>query len=271
MIALLHASALLCYVAAAAMLGAAFAGRRDGPRVCVMLVATGAVLHAVALGMYTRRFGELPLVGLAPSLSTLALITAIFLLISTLLSDSRSVSLIVAPIVAVFVAVALSLGVHPSGQPMSFQGPWFALHVLFALAGYAGLTVSAAAGGLYLLQFRELKGKHLGRVFRFFPPLPTLDTIGKAGLLVGFPSLSVALLVAWGWSVRFDHALTLEEAQVIWGVVTWVVFALMIVARAPGLAGRERRGALVSVIGFIFVLVTYVLLRVSPAARGGFL
>jgi ABC-type transport system involved in cytochrome c biogenesis permease subunit len=274
MIALLHATALLFYIGAAVLLGAAFAGRREGPSAGISAVAaicTGAAVHALALIVYTRQYGELPLVGLAPSLSTLGLITVVFVVIGTMLSDSRSVSLIIIPIVACFVLAALLLGVKPTGQPMAFRGPWFALHVLFAFGGYAGLTVSAAAGLLYLLQFRELKGKRLGRVFRFFPPLPTLDAVGKAGLLVGFPSLTVALLVGWGWSMRFRQALSMEEAQVIWGAITWVMFAIMIGVRAPGLAGRERRGALVSVIGFVLVLLTYVVLRVSPAARDGFL
>ena len=57
----------------------------------------------------------------------------------------------------------------------------------------------------------------------------------------------------------------------IWGAITWMVFAFMIAVRAPWLAGRERRGALVSVIGFIVVLLAYVVLRVSPATTGGFL
>jgi ABC-type transport system involved in cytochrome c biogenesis permease subunit len=274
MIALLHATALLFYVAAAALLGAVFVRRRAGSRAAVTSIAAitaGAVAHASALILFAQRYGELPLVGLAPSLSTLGLITIVFLLISTMLSDSRAVSLIIVPIVACFVLGALIIGIAPGGKAMAFRGPWFALHVLFAVAAYAGLTVSAAAGLLYLLQFRELKGKRLGRVFRFFPPLPTLDTVGKAGLVVGFPSLTVALLVGWGWSLRFRQALSLEEAQVIWGVITWVVFAIMIGVRAPGLSGRERRGALVSVIGFVFVVLTYVVLRVSPAARAGFL
>jgi HemX protein len=271
MIGLFHTLAFLFYVAAACLLGAAFAGKVQSARAGIPLAAAGAVLHAAGLFAFIHAFGELPLVGLAPSLSTLGFVIAVFVLLSSALSDWRSIALLVLPLVAVFTLVALLLGIRPGGEIMAFRGPWFALHVIFAFAAYAGLTVSSAAGLLYLLQFRELKGKRLGRVFRFFPPLPTLDRIGKAGLLIAFPALTVALVVGWGWSKQFGHALSAEEAQVIWGIVTWIVFALMIAARAPGLAGRERRGALVSVVGFIVVILTYFILRVSPAAHGGFL
>jgi ABC-type transport system involved in cytochrome c biogenesis permease subunit len=274
MIGLLHATALLCYGTAAAMMGMAFrssGGRDAGARAGIGVAIAGVIAHAGGLVAYARFFGELPLVGLAPSLSTLGFIIVVFLLLSAVPADARSLLLIVLPIVACVVLIGLILGLHPTDQTTKFGGAWFVLHVLFAFGGFAGLTVSAAAGLLYLLQFRALKAKHLGRIFRFFPALPTLDRMGKAGLLIGFPSLTVGLLVGWGWSMRFQQALSIEEAQVIWGVVTWIVFALIAGVRVPGRAARERRGALASVIGFVVVVLAYVLLRVSPAARGGFL
>jgi ABC-type transport system involved in cytochrome c biogenesis permease subunit len=271
MIGLFHTAALLCYVASAALLAAAFAGRSVAARAALPVAAAGAVLHACALVSFTRTFGELPLVGLAPSLSSIAFVIVAFVLLSAVLSNARPLAMIVLPVVSLLVAGSLLLGLQPTGQPMAFRGTWFALHVIFAFAAYAGLTVSAAAGVLYLLQFRELKGKHLGRIFRFFPPLPTLDRIGKAGLLVAFPALTIALLVGWGWSLRFGNAVNAENAQVIWGVLTWMVFGLIVVLRAPRTPGRERRGALASVVGFVVVVLAYVVLRFSPAARGGFL
>ncbi len=271
MIALFHTCAMLCYWAASVVLAAAFAGRTSLLRAGIPIVAIGAVLHAAGLIAYTHAFGEMPLVGLAPSLSTISFIITVFVLLSAVAQDARSIALLVLPVVAVLLTIAFLLAVVPTGQPMAFRGPWFALHVLFAFAAYGGLTVSAAAGVLYLLQFRELKGKHLGRVFRFLPPLPTLDRIGRAGLLVGFPSLTVAVIVGWGWTVLFGQTAPSEGAQVIWAVVTWSVFALMVAARAMSPSGRERRAALVSVMGFVIVVVAYIVLRMSPAAQGGFL
>ncbi len=271
MIELFHTVAIFFYVAASASLGAAFAGRSGWARAGLPLAAAGAAAHAAGITAYTRAFGELPLVGLAPSLSSIAFGITIFLLLIAVLTDSRSVALIILPIVAILLTASLLFGLSPAGRPMVFRGPWFTLHVIFAFAAYAGLTVAAAAGGLYLLQFRELKGKHLGRMFRFFPPLPTLDTISRAGLLVALPSLTVALVVGFGWSARFGQSPPREHAQVIWGVLTWITFVVILAARAPRLGGRERRGAAACVIGFVVILIAYVVLRMSPAAQGGFL
>jgi HemX protein len=174
---------------------------------------------------------------------------------------------VLVPLIALLLAIALVLGIAPSGQPMAFSGLWFSLHVLLAFIGYAGLAIAFAAGLLYLLQFRELKDKRLGRIFRFFPSLPALDALGRLGLGVGFPALTLALLIGWAWTVRFHRTWAIGDAQVIWGVLTWLAFAVVTVVRIAPSKDTERRAALASVTGFVVVVVAYLLLR-TFMARG---
>lgn len=271
MVAILIGSALLLYLTASGVLAYSFAdGREAGPRTGTALAAAGVLLHGGALAAYTVLHGELPLVGLGPSLATLGFLIGVFLTVTTITS-ARPVGLVLVPVIAVLAGLALLLGVQPSGEDLAFRGVWFAFHVLAALVGYAGLTVAFAAGLLYLLQFRELKGKRLGRVFRFFPSLPTLDQLGRWSVAVGFPALTLALLLGWAWTVRFQRTLAPQNPQVIWGVITWFAFAAMLAVRALGQAGRERRAAVASVVSFVLVVVIYVVLRLSMAAGSVFL
>ena len=215
--------ALLLYLIASGVLAYSFAdGRKSGPpRTGTAAAVTGVLLHGVALGAFTAAHGELPLVGLGPSLATLGFLIGIFLLVTNITS-ARPVGLVLIPVIAVLAALALLLGLQPAGEDLAFRGVWFAFHVLAAFIGYAGLTVAFAAGLLYLLQFRELKAKRLGRVFRFFPALPTLDLLGRWSVAIGFPALTLALLLGWGWTVRFRDTLAFANPQVIWGVITWL-------------------------------------------------
>ncbi len=48
--------------------------------------------------------------------------------------------------------------------------------------------------------------------------------------------------------------------KVLWGVMTWLVFVAALSSRLMG-SRRDRRGALVAVVGFVFVIVAYVVLR----------
>lgn len=272
MVTILIGSALLLYIMSSGVLAISFAGGRDTPPRSGTLLAAGAVaLHGAALAAFTATHGELPLVGLSPSLATLGFLIGVFLLITVAASESRPVGLVLVPLITVLVAIALLLGMHPAGTDLAFRGVWFAFHVLAALIGYACLTIACAAGLLYLLQFRELKHKRLGRIFRYFPSLATLDNIARWSLVVGFPSLTLALLLGWAWTTRFQNSFAPDNPQVIWGVVTWFAYTAIIAARATGSASRERRGAIASVLAFGLVVLVYLALRMSAVASNLFL
>jgi HemX protein len=272
MVTIIFAIALVLYLGASGSLAASFADGRGLPRRTGTAMGMGAVaLHGVGLVLFTLRYSEPPLVGLAPSLTTLAFLIAVFLLVVTMTQESRPVGLVIVPLIAVLLAVALVLGIAPSGQPVAFRGLWFSLHVLLAFVGYAGLAIAFAAGLLYLLQFRELKDKRLGRIFRFFPSLPTLDAVGRRGLAIGFPALTLALLLGWAWTVRFHRTFAVTDPQVIWGVLTWLAFAVATAVRLRGRANPERSAAMASVVGFIVVVAAYLVLRTLMAGGRVFL
>lgn len=266
----LHLAALALYAGAAALLGVSLArGDRRLSAAATAVLGLAAAVHAAALAAFTAAWRELPLVGLGPSLSVLALLIALGSLGVATLGRTGPLGLVLAPAAAVVQAAAVIAGIRPGAEVMDFRGPWFVLHVTLAMIGYAGLTVAFAAGLMYLLQFRELKSKHFGAVFRFFPPLDTLDRVGRRALMAGLPFLTLALLVGWAWTERFHRPLAPGNPKVVWGVLSWLVLALALAVRAP--AGRRaERGALAQVLGFLVVVISYVLLR-AASAGGGFL
>ena len=265
----LHVAALGTYAGAAALLGVSFArSARRLPAAATACLAAAVALHGGALAAFTVRHGELPLVGLGPSLSVLALLVALGSLMLATLARTGPLGLVLVPVAAALAAIAQVAGLHPAAQEIAFRGPWFFLHVVLAMVGYAGLTVAFAAGLMYLLQFRQLKGKRFGAVFRYFPPLDTLDRIGSRALLVGLPFLTAALLLGWAWSHRFGPAMGAGDPKVVWGVITWIAFAGALAARSGGGAGPARRGALASVVGFAVVVLAYVVLRAAERAVG---
>lgn len=268
MVTILVTIALILYIGASGMLAVSFAGGRMAvPRAGAALIAGAMAFHGAGLIAFTATYSELPLVGLAPSLSTLAFFIGLFLFAITFVRESRPLGIVLVPLTALLLAIALIIGIAPSGEAPAFSGVWFSFHVLLAFIGYAGLAVAFAAGLLYLLQFRELKDKRLGRVFRFFPSLPALDAIGRRALAIGFPALTLALLLGWAWTVRFRSTFAAGDPQVIWGVLTWLTFAVLLAVRYGGSADGARRAAFASVAGFAFVVMSYVVLRLFVAGE----
>lgn len=269
--ATLHLVSLALYALSAALLGVSMArSDRRLPGIAATVLAAAIMAHLAELVAYTHEFHELPLVGLGPSLSVFALLIAAGSLGLATLGRTGPVGLVLVPVAAAVAAIAEIVGVRPSRQVMDFQGPWFVFHVVLAFVGYAGLTVAFAAGLMYLLQFRELKSKRFGAVFRFFPPLDTLDRIGRGGLIAGMSFLTLALLVGWAWTERFGRPMSPGNPKVVWGILSWLVFAAALAARAGG--GRPaRRAAMASVVGFAVVIFGYVVLRIAESGGGAFL
>lgn len=270
MVTALHALALTFYLAVAAILGGSLlGGGRVVPRGAGLAAVAGVASHAGGLAAYSVVFGELPLVGLAPSLSVLAFLISLFLLVVAWPGEARALGVVLSPLVSLLLCAALIHGIRPAGELVAFRGLWLYFHTSLAFLGFASLALAFAAGLIYLLQFRELKGKQLGRIFRFFPSLEVLDRLGWSALAVGLPALTLGLLVGWAWAATFDAPWAVREPKVIWGLLTWAVCATALVVRL-GAAGR-RRGAAVSVVGFVLTVVAYLVLRVTEVAGGVFL
>jgi HemX protein len=271
MIGALHIGSFGLYGLASALLGVSFAREtRRLPTIASFVVAAGLGLHLVALVEYASRWEQLPLVGLGPFLSTLAFLIGLGCLMAATLGHASTVGIVLVPVVGALTGVAALVGIAPTGEPLTFSGAWFVLHVVFALVGYTGLTVAFAAGLMYLLQFRELKSKHFGAVFRFFPPLETLDRLGRQGLVIGFPFLTLALLLGWAWITSFSDSTAPGNPKIAWVILSWVVFVAALLARA-GKGRKGERAALASVIGFVVVVVLYVILRAQASQHGTFL
>ena len=271
MIGILHFGSFALYGVASTLLGFSLAREaRRLPTIASILVALALAIHAVALADYTSSWNQLPLVGLGPSLSTLSFLIALGTLIVATIGHAATVGLFLIPLVTLFTAVAVFVGIAPSGDPEVFEGGWGALHVLFALIGLAGLAVGAAAGLMYLLQFRELKSKHFGAIFRFSPPLETLDRLGRIGLLVGFPFLTMAVVLGWAWTANFQPPDAPGSSKMVWVVLSWGVFLAALLARM-GQGRKGERGAIASIAAFVVIVVLYVFLRLQVAQSGIFL
>lgn len=268
MIGILHLGSVALYGIASTMLGVSLARdeARRLPAIATLIVAAGLLVHAAALADYTSRWEQLPLAGLGPSLSTLAFLIGVGSVIAATLGHASTVGLILIPVVTALTGIAAIVGIAPTGQSLD----WFVLHVVFAFIGLVGLTVAFAAGLMYLIQFRELKSKHFGAVFRFFPPLETLDRLGRRGLLVGFPFLTLSLVLGWIWTRDTGGFIGPDPSKLTWVAVSWFVFLAAIVSRS-GAGRRGERGAIVSVVGFIVVVAVYLIMRAQATRQGIFL
>ncbi len=266
-----YAVAAVLYLAASFRYTLRFARGRSGTTAVVsLLVYAGVASHLVGVGLYWASFGEPPLVGLGPSLASLALLIALGLAGTALHAAARSIGLILAPVAGFLLVLGLAVGIEPMGSVLAFRGPWLIIHISTSFLGYAGWVVAAAAASMYLLQLRQLKHKQLGAIFEFFPPLGTLDRLSEWALITGFAALTLGIAVGWAWTIRFEGGFRWSDPKVVWAILAWMALLLALWARFSG-RRTPRQAALWNVAGFGVVSLAYVVAKIMIPETGFFL
>jgi cytochrome c-type biogenesis protein CcsB len=158
---------------------------------------------------------------------------------------------------AIPLGISLALALYAFSLPSQVEQlvpalqnpPLLTIHVGFAMIAYGIFAMSFAAGVGYLVQGREDR-------FAWLPSHRTLDEVAYRAVVVGFPIFATMIVLGswwasiawsrwWGWDPKETAAL-----------VTWLVYAVYLHARNQrGWSGRPA--ALILVVGFLMVLVTY--------------
>lgn len=268
MIALAHTLATSCYIGAAALAAAPFVRRIAAPwRGVAALLAIGIAAHIAALVGVALEAGRVPLTGLGPALSFAGLVLAVTLLVVELSARDVSLTLVAGPLAALTTLAGAITGLQPLPEPGGVRGAWFIAHIALSFVGIAAFATSAAAGTLYLVERRELKQRRFGALFRFFPPLATLDRVNRLAAVGGWMGLTLGVVLAVSYSLAYQ---TMDLAQMVWGTGAWLSVSAVVLGRMVG-GWQARRAALVSSIGFAMVVALYVAFRVAATGRGQFL
>ena len=263
MIPVLHLIALGLYAVGTAFVLAPFAGLRAAPRALTLAVPLlGMGAHVIGLARLT------PFVGVAPTLSMLALFLVLLQVASEGLFRASAVGVFTGPLATGLVGLALLIGLTREGLPSTARGPWSILHITVSVLGLAMLALAFIAAALYLLQFRELKARRFGQVFRLFPPLERLDQLNHLSLVLGFPTVTLGVLLGFG--VRYAGGASVDAAQVVWGMLTWLVLGWAVGVRVVR-HWAGRRAAFASIATFAAVLLVYVALKLTAPGTQRFL
>ena len=268
MIAIAHFIAISFYIGAAALAATPFARPVGAPvRGVIALLAVGVLVHGAALVLFARNVGAVPLTGLGPALSFAGFVLAATLFTVELLAQEVSLTLVAAPLAALPTTFANIIGLTPGREPPGVKGLWLFAHIALSFVGIAAFATAAAAGTMYLIERRELKSRRFGAIFRFFPPLATLDRVNHLAAIAGWLGLTLGVVLAGAYSIAYRE---MNLPQLMWGTGAWVAVSGIAVGRVVG-GWQARRAAVYSSVTFMAVVVLYVAIRVAGPAAGKFL
>ena len=253
--AVLFDVALTAYIlAAAAALGSLFGRREDLARFARLLTAAGWVCHTGAIILRGVELRRAPVLTLAESVSVVIWVAVLFGLWIEYRYGITTFGAFFLPAI-----LALGLGL-PTGlrglalEPQSQSG-WAVVHVALILVGLAALVLNFGSALMYVLQERQIKAKRRGAFYYGLPALETLDHLTLVTLTVGFPFLTVGLLLGVLQAGRSWASLLAVDPLALFSLVMWLVYAATLSGRAVGW-WRGRRAAYFAIVGFCVLLAT---------------
>jgi ABC-type uncharacterized transport system permease subunit len=221
----------------------------------------GWALHTLALMAQTIETGRPPIWSL-PDAMSVAVWTAV--LLEVWAERQYGIKVLGAFVLPVVVLLGLSKTIAmPAGLQAigpTLRSAWITVHVVLALLGIGAFVLNFAGGIMYVIQERQLKARRPGAFYYRLPSLDTLDRLTYRTLTLGFPFLTVGLLLGALWAGSF-HPL------MIFSAIAWGIYACTLAGRA--VAGwRGRRAAYFAIIGFAALVVTLGVGFLVPGTHG---
>jgi ABC-type uncharacterized transport system, permease component len=212
------------------------------------------VLQTALLALVFARVGYPFITDSFASYSFTAWVSAAVFLLLNLRYRFQVAGVVVLPMISTFFLLA-----HFSKQNYGASGlmnsPWGSVHIVLSFLALAIFSLSFVLGILFIIEEFQLKHKVLPKVFLRLPNLEILETIHTRSLWVGLILLSGAIITGAGWAKSVTGVYFFEDARQLWAICAWLIYALILQARLAG--WRGRRGILLSVLGFVVILFTF--------------
>ena len=244
--------------------------RRDPAtgRTATTLLLLGALVHTFVIGMQTMEVRHVPFANPSRAVSTFVWLLTLSYLYLELTTDERSMGVFILPVV---IGLQIIPALYPGTEYADpvLDSPWFWLHVSSLLFAYASFGLAGVLGLIYMLQFKEIKKKHLGYFYTRLPSLQILDVMNSRAVAVGWLFLTFGVIVGVVWTAQARaiapndpnlRAMSLDDPKIFIALLTWGVYSFAMFARRT-LAWSGRRAARLSAIGFGFVMLNFLLIN----------
>jgi len=261
----LNAIPLVLYAAAAIVYAVHFAKRQPATgRMATTLLLLAVLSHTFVIGMQTMEVRHVPFASRSHAISTFVWLLALSYIYLEVTTDERAMGVFILPIaVGLQMIPAFSPGIE-NADPV-LDSPWFWVHLLSLMFSYATFALAGMLGLTYMLQFKEIKKKHLGYFYARLPSLHVLDAMNSRAVIVGWLFLTIGVVVGVVWTAQARalapgnsnlQAMSLNDPKILIALLTWAVYAFEVFARST-MGWTGRRAAWLSAVGFVIVLLNF--------------
>jgi ABC-type transport system involved in cytochrome c biogenesis permease subunit len=256
---------LILYALAGVAYAVHFARRQpQAGRAATTLLLFAVLAHTFVIGMQTMEVRHVPFANPSRAISTFVWLLTLSYLYLEITTDERAMGVFILPVVVGLQAIPTLYPGVENADPV-LDSPWFWVHVASLLFAYASFALACVLGLTYMLQFKEIKKKHLGYFYTRLPSLQILDVMNSRAVAVGwlFLTVGVAAGMIWTGQARVAspddpnlQAMALNDPKIFGAAITWLVYSFSMLARRT-MGWNGRRAAWLSAVGFVIILLNF--------------
>jgi len=250
-IALLYITVSCCYIIR-------FRSADDKSRNYVRIFAGITVLaHLCYLVFVVLRLGRLPMASAYEALSVTAFFIAATYILIQFTSGESGTGILVFPVATALQLIsALKMYKVESFDPI-LASPYFAVHTLPSIMGYAAFLISMLYSCMYLLMHAQIRSRKFGLVFANLPSLDALDRLNSKAISTGFVMLTIGILTGMIWAEQAWKDASLLDPKILISYLIWMLYGTSIFLRIfRGWQGK--RVASLSILGGVILLFSFI-------------
>ncbi len=214
--------------------------------------------HFLYLLLRTIQFDHPPITNVFEIFTVLAFALGFSYFILELVTDIRGTGPFII-IISILFQIISSLFIEDLTEVREIlRSNLLGIHVISALIGYAGITISAVYGVLYLILYNEIKLNKFGLIFNRLPSLEILERLSFIAAIIGFVFLSITIIIGIIWLPRAFVQFSYLDPKLIGTFAVWFLYGLGLLNKFLG-KWRGKKLIILSIIGFTLAIFSTIL------------
>ena len=215
-------------------------------------------LHLVYIVLRTIAFDHPPITNVFEIFTILAITISFSYFLVELVSDIRGTGPFIIVLSFIFQLIS-SLFIQDLVEVKDvLRSNLLGTHVISALLGYSGFTISAVYGFLYLILYKDIKLNKFGLIFNRLPNLEVLERLSLYSAIIGFVALSIGIVIGIIWLPMAFPKFSFLDPKLIGTGIVWLLYGIGITSKALG-NWRGKRLVLLSISGFLVAIISTIL------------
>ncbi|MDH7604371.1 MAG: cytochrome c biogenesis protein CcsA [Melioribacter sp.] len=215
-------------------------------------------VHAFYLMVRSVEFNHPPITTKFEIFSLLAFSVSFSYFILELLTDIHRTGSFIILFSLVFQIISSLSIEHNYVVPEVLRNRMLGLHVVSAILGYSGFTISAVYGLLFLILYKNLRNNKFGLIFNRLPSLEILEKLSFYSLVIGFILLTIAIIIGTIWLPSAFPNFRFYDPKLVGTAFIWIAYGTGIISKY--LANWYGKKVIIfSLCGFILTIISLII------------